>query len=198
MKTMSIKRKGLTLEVFEDTYDDPREYYQDTNLTKMICFHRKYKLGDEHNFSSPNEFDEWYKKNEDKVACIMPLYLLDHSGLYMSTHDFQDPWDSGQVGYVYILKETLREHNMDNEIASYDICRAMIDEEVEEYSSWLCGIPPYYSFTITDENDNVIESMGIFELTSKKEMFNEMKDRSNHKYDFIFDALLEREKAEVM
>ena len=81
------------------------EYYKDTNVTNMVCFHGRYKLGDEHNFANPNQFDEWYKKNKDKVACIMPLYLLDHSGLAISIHDFKDPWDSGQVGYVYILKD---------------------------------------------------------------------------------------------
>ena len=29
---MSIKRKGLTLTVFEDDIEDPREYYKDTNM----------------------------------------------------------------------------------------------------------------------------------------------------------------------
>lgn len=36
---------------------------------------------------------------------VMPLYLLDHSGLAMQTTSFHDPWDSGQVGWVYVSKE---------------------------------------------------------------------------------------------
>lgn len=36
---------------------------------------------------------------------VMPLYLMDHSGLAMQTTSFNDPWDSGQVGWVYVSKE---------------------------------------------------------------------------------------------
>lgn len=192
---MSIKRKGFTLTVFEDDIEDPREYYKDTNMSKMICFHRKYQLGDKHNFKTPSEFNEWYNKNKDKVACIMPLYLLDHSGLTMSVHDFHDPWDSGQVGYAYILKETLREHNMADDIGSYDTCRALIETEVEEYDRWLRGVPQYYAFDITDQDDELIECMGVFEFTTLKEMIGEMKERSEHKYDFLFDAMLKQNES---
>ena len=192
---MSIKRKGLTLTVFEDDIEDPREYYKDTNMSKMICFHRRYQLGDKHNFKTPSEFNEWYNKNKDKVACIMPLYLLDHSGLAISIHDFKDPWDSGQVGYVYILKETLKEHGMADDIGSYDVCRTMIETEVDEYDNWLRGIPQYYAFNITDQNDEPIECMGVFEFTSFKDMISEMKDRSEHKFDFLFNALLKEQES---
>ncbi len=46
----------------------------------------------------------------DQLA-ILPLYLYDHSGLAMSTGSFigrahHAEWDSGQVGYVYMTKET--------------------------------------------------------------------------------------------
>ena len=35
----------------------------------------------------------------------LPLYLMDHSGLAMQTTSFNDPWDSGQVGWIYVSKE---------------------------------------------------------------------------------------------
>lgn len=37
-----------------------------------------------------------------KQYIVMPLYLLDHSGLAMKTTSFNDPWDSGQVGWIYV------------------------------------------------------------------------------------------------
>ena len=40
-----------------------------------------------------------------------------------------------------------------------------------------------------------IESMGIFELTSLKKMLGEMKDRSEHKFDFLFNALLKEQES---
>ena len=43
-------------------------------------------------------------------------------------------------------------------------------------------------------NDENIECMGVFELTSMKEMFDEMKERSEHKYDFLFDEMLKKQE----
>ncbi len=183
---MRIKRKGLTLNIFQDDIESPREYYQDSNITKMICFHRKYQLGDEHGFANPAEFAEWVKNNEKNIAIIKPLYLLDHSGITISTHDFMDPWDSGQVGYVYVMKDQVKDYDK-------TVIENLLENEVNEYANWLAGIPQYFAFEITDEDDYLIECEGVFELTTEKEMFNEMKERSEHKYDFLFDALLQQE-----
>lgn len=183
---MRIKRKGLTLNIFQDDIESPRDYYQDSNITKMICFHRKYQLGDEHEFENPAAFAEWVKNNEKNIEAIKPLYLLDHSGITISTHDFMDPWDSGQVGYVYVMKDQVKDYDK-------SIINELLEDEVKQYANWLAGIPQYFGFQITDEDDNSIECEGVFELTTEKEMFNEMKERSEHKYDFLFDALLQQE-----
>lgn len=186
---MRVKRKGLTLEVFRDDIENPRKYYQDSNIGRMICFHKNYSLGDEHKFARHEDFDKWIDEHKMEIACIKPLYLYDHSGLSMSTSPFADKWDSGQVGYIYTTYDLA-------EAFGYADTKAIenkLENEVFEYSSWLEGVPEYYSFQITDEDDNLIESMGVFELTSKDEMFDEMKERSEHKYDFLFDALLSQE-----
>lgn len=36
---------------------------------------------------------------------VLPLYLYDHSGLTMNTTGFSCPWDSGQVGWIYVSRE---------------------------------------------------------------------------------------------
>ena len=36
--------------------------------------------------------------------------------------------------------------------------------------------------------------MGVFEFTTLKEMIGEMKERSEHSYDFLFDSLLKQEE----
>lgn len=41
--------------------------------------------------------------------CIMPLYLLDHSGITMSVSSFNDPWDSGCVGYISCTRDRAME-----------------------------------------------------------------------------------------
>ena len=39
---------------------------------------------------------------EDDGVVILPVYMLDHSGISYSVGSFNDPWDSGPVGYIYM------------------------------------------------------------------------------------------------
>ena len=48
--------------------------------------------------------DAMMKVISDKYITL-PLYLMDHSGLAMQTTSFNDPWDSGQVGWIYVRLE---------------------------------------------------------------------------------------------
>ncbi len=43
-----------------------------------------------------------------KRTVILPLDLYDHSGITMNTTGFHCPWDSGQVGYIYVMPEDIR------------------------------------------------------------------------------------------
>lgn len=183
------EKDGKVLRIFyDDTPENPREW---DNLGTMVCWHRRYDLGDEHNYSDPREFleslatdflntesgkeviakladkefnkysvvydkdkkgyvieaedgwnlfrgyvyetqeeaeddlrqqHEFYMDNplldelEDEELwsifephiIILPLYLYDHSGITMRTSKFSCPWDSGQVGWIYATKDTLR------------------------------------------------------------------------------------------
>ena len=67
-----------------------------------------------------------------------------------------------------------------------------MEEEVDVYDNWLQNIPPYYSFEILDKDKNQVESMGVFEFYSKETMLEAMKERSEHKYDFLFDEALKK------
>ena len=53
----------------------------------------------------PRAVDDTMLRVISEKYIVMPLYLLDHSGLAMQTTSFHDPWDSGQVGWVYVSKE---------------------------------------------------------------------------------------------
>lgn len=110
----------LTVEQ-DEMCDSPREW--DT-LTTMVCWHRRYNLGDKHHFDTVHdmledlasqaniEYDEDINTPDlmTKLApyyLIKPLYLYDHSGITMSTSDgypYNDRWDAGVVGYAYISK----------------------------------------------------------------------------------------------
>lgn len=74
-------------------------------------------------------------------VCILPVYLLDHGGLAMSTSDFNDPWDSGQVGYIYTTIDRAKElwgHEPDKETWQTR-ARKEMKAEVDVYDQYLRG-----------------------------------------------------------
>lgn len=131
------------IEIFPDNDpDSPRNW---DNLGKMVCFHRRYNLGDKHdyNHSDYNSWDEMEKdiiKNEN-VAVILPLYLYDHSGITISTTPFSCRWDSFKIGFIYVSKEdVLKEFG--GRIVTKKLkekAEAILKGEVKTYDQYLRG-----------------------------------------------------------
>lgn len=112
------------------------------NLGTMVCWHPQYKLGNNHSFKSPQDFERWVKEEVGKSNIVLlPLYLLDHSGLAISTVPFGDPWDSGQVGWVYVTKEDLHREFGAKKLTGRIKQKAVsiLQEEVETYNQYLTG-----------------------------------------------------------
>jgi len=130
---------------------NPQNPREDDNLGTMLCWHRRYILGDENQWKRGEPADaitwlirevnpgfeyqlqDWYDEqwalrcephNEpqrraaerelmadydariddemDRHYTRLPLFLYDHSGITMNTRPFSCPWDSGQVGFIYL------------------------------------------------------------------------------------------------
>jgi hypothetical protein len=125
----------------------------DDNFGTMVCFHNRYTLGDKTDISK-DDFNSWeeleeYLRKEKKAVIILPLYLHDHSGLSMSVKDFNDHWDSGQVGYTYVTKEQLAKESKAMDKAwmekyhkgktKLEIAKEILKGEVETYDQYLKG-----------------------------------------------------------
>ena len=153
---MLVKKIELSqnreLRIFQD--DDstsPREW---DNMSKMFCSHKRYSLGDEHEYNS-NDFSSWaeFKKQIEKdndVAIILPLYMYDHSGITISTTPFSCQWDSGQVGWVFITKDTIRKEYNVKHVTKSSLQKALtyLLGEVEVYDQYLTG--EVYSFELVE------------------------------------------------
>lgn len=110
-----------------------------------------------------------YAKIEERGTIIKGLFLYDHSGITISTGRFSCPWDSGQVGWIYITKETIEKEGWTPEQAD-----KYLEGEVEIYDNYLTG--EIYGFRIKDAEDNVIESCwGYYGDGGKKDMIKECK-----------------------
>ncbi len=74
-------------------------------LGTLVIWHRNYSFGGEDGekeYGDPKDFETMAKKEK---LTYLPLYLFDHSGLTISTKPFSCPWDSGQVGYIYVMQK---------------------------------------------------------------------------------------------
>jgi hypothetical protein len=149
----TIERNGLTAKIFYDTDpQDPREWEP---ASTMACFHNRYRLGDDHDFSEPEDLVEFVNR-KDVVA--LPLYLYDHSGITMSTSPFGCRWDSGQVGYIYMTYDEIRKEHGWTRItkARYDQVVKWLKGEVEVYDQYLTG--EVYGFVIEDADGEELDA----------------------------------------
>ena len=156
-----IENERYKLEIFDDL--DPTNPREFDNLGTMVCFHSRYILGDETDLKS-SDFSSWeelesYLYKEENALIAIPVFMYDHSGLWINTTGFSCPWDSGQVGYIYISKEKVRREYSCKRISKKlkEMIREILCSEVDLYNDYLCG--NVYGFTLTDkENAEEIDS----------------------------------------
>ncbi len=125
-----------TIIVVRDQHpESPRDW---DNLGVMACWHRRYALGDKQPRESP---DEWLQDHAPPGSVVLPLYLLDHGGLTMSTRSFGDPWDSGQVGWVVATPDAIRNSFTCKRITkkTRERVKACLEAEVTTYDAYLRG-----------------------------------------------------------
>ena len=154
--------KGLRIE-FNYSSGDSRE---NDNLTKIIGLHSRYSVGDKHDYDHKdhNGWEEMKKAimRKENVSIIEPLYMLDHSGLVLSTSPFSNHWDSGQLGFIIITKEKMRECYGVKRITKKLKERAMtvLQGELETYNQDLCG--DVYGYTCYKDGVEVDSCGGFY------------------------------------
>ena len=156
----------FTYRIEQDQFgESPRDW---DNLGTMICWHGRMDLGDE-TISQDNAEDvlnEWLKE----PSIFLPLYIYDHSGITMRTTPFSCPWDSGQVGYIYVTLDKIRAEYGWKRITAKR--RALIEkylrQEVETYDQFLTG--DVWGYIVEDEHGDVADSCwGFFGYDYTKE-----------------------------
>jgi len=134
---IKIDYTGYTVKAEFDEYDNesPRDW---DNLGTMVCWHRRYNVGDEHRFDNPADlffyliadrdwnakvqdlYDYWWREDytpdeveylrhqAEKSHVILNVYGYDHDDLVLSSSPFSCPWDSGMLGYNFVSLEKVR------------------------------------------------------------------------------------------
>jgi len=162
-------QQGYTIKIFHDPdAESPREW---DNLGTLICGHDRYTLGDKHSFGGGREFlldlldlnndcpldVETLFERAAKTAVILPVYLYDHSGLAMNTTGFHCTWDSGQIGFIYVTLDDVRQEYSVHRVSAKRRNQAadILRQEVQTYSDYLSG--SVYGYVL-EQRDEEIES----------------------------------------
>lgn len=154
--------KGYTIEIEQeiDFPINPRTEYD--NLGIMVCFHKRYNLGDSNHGIDHNQFKGWdemeeYARKELGAVVILPLYLFDHSGITINTTGFRhcdaQGWDWGRLGFIYTTMDKIR--GIGHEWKKLTPKRRKQVEqwllaEVETYDCYLTGEVYWYRVTAPD------------------------------------------------
>ena len=132
--------------VYHDEHEpeSPREY---ENLGTMVCQHRSYNLGDV-------QAEDWTDPGKENMAVVLPLGLIDHSGISMYVGGGAHPhdsggWDSGTVGIIYVTKDRLIEEYGEDTPENRKTAEEVLRDEVDVYDSFIRG--EWYGWRIEAE-----------------------------------------------
>jgi len=171
----TIEYRHHTIKVYQD--DDPHGSPRDWSiLGTMTCLHSRYRLGDEHEYTV-EEIQEIVER-PDVIA--LPLYLFDHSGITMRTTPFSCPWDSGQVGFIWVTKEKVREEFKVKRVTQKieDKAIKLLQDEVYMYDLHICG--EVYGYVTEDEDGEHIDSCWGFYGDPHKYMVKEAMENIDY------------------
>jgi len=147
----------LTLEIIQD--DGAENPYD--QLGEIAHWHPHYTLGSKREVRLPRErtaIVDWLK-SQDRTL-MLPLYLLDHSGLSIRTAPFGDPWDSSHVGFIFTTLDRYKEM-VESPPRRYwkAHARGLMTDEVKILNQYLAGDVWGY---IVKDGDDVLDSCGGF------------------------------------
>lgn len=128
----------------EDSPESPRCW---DNLGTCLFFHRNYDFGDKVDLS----FSEWdlstlarvkvaLEKKHNAVV-ILPVYMYDHSGQTINTTGFSCPWDSGQLGFIFVTRKKLLKEYGGKRVTAKIIERAtkVLEGEIQTLDQYIRG-----------------------------------------------------------
>lgn len=106
------------------------------------------------------------RKALEKLGYIaFPLTVYDHSGVSIYLGSPCDAWDSGQIGWYLVSKETVRKDYGCKRISPKLMANIekIVEGEIETYSDWANGNCWEYTFFHNDEEEEGCSICGFIE-----------------------------------
>jgi hypothetical protein len=136
-------KNNYKLEVWQDMdIESPREW---DNLG-TIAVHESCKYSGIADFKADRETLEEIASDKDNI--VLSVYLYDHGSISVSTNAFNCPWDSGQIGWIYATKASMRDCFMVKRITKKikEQTIANLKAEIETLDKYLSG--QVYGYTL--------------------------------------------------
>lgn len=152
-----------------------------------------------------SKLSERIQEEFDRQYISLPLYLYDHSGISISTGSFSCPWDSGQLGLIYVSKDKIRQDYGIKHVtkAWADKIRGYLKDEVETYDQFLTGdVWGFQVFEVPEgvdpeeEIDELEEVESCFGFFGEEDAEEEAKANLAYYEEHYAERLLERQQAE--
>lgn len=146
-----IRKDNKILKIFyEEDGESPREW---DNLSKLALNHKRYNFSNELNINFDN-FGEWdevenHLKKEFGAVIVKPVYMYEHSGIAISLTPFSCRWDSGQLGFICILKEDIKTEYGKVTKQTLKKAEKVLSGEFETYKNYVEG--EVYGFQLFEE-----------------------------------------------
>lgn len=200
MKDEQGNKYTLTIKT-DDSPENPRSW---DNVATMVCWHSHYDLGDKHSFYDNDEFFDYVLRNickknyEDfehlstrekyQLACesdkiyIKELNAYEHGDITISTsndYPYNDRWDAGCVGFVYITKETAFKELVDEYVLDENGEKIKIEHKHPNgQSTWSYKTQPLTDNTWKKRAEEVIDAeVKIYDCYLRDDVFGfELKE----------------------
>ena len=83
----------------------------DDCLGHLFLFHKRYVLGDETEYTAKDfaHFEDMltFLRETEEAIIALPVFGYDHGQLRIQVGPYNDPWDSGQLGFIWATKSDI-------------------------------------------------------------------------------------------
>lgn len=141
---------------YDEDAPSPRE--DRDNLGSFIMWHNNYDFSDEGEKRKFRTFEDFQDFLKDNKCVVLPVYMMDHGGQSVRVYPFNDQWDSGQIGFIYVTyKKIKEEYNLS--VVNYKRVKSIkniLASEIDELDVWVKG--EIFGYVITNSKNEQIDS----------------------------------------
>ena len=165
MQNETIEYRNCNIVVFQDQFaENPREYCD--NLSSVVLSHKRYEFPNESDVSV-SACTSWKEVEKEIIrlhgpSIILPVYMYDHSGITINTTGFSCPWDSGQLGLIFVPLSKVREeyHCKRVTLKIQEKVIAVLRQEIADYDCYLRG--DIWEYVIFHNGKNIASCGGFY------------------------------------